>query len=321
MSVVKLYPELKDYIWGGTRLIEQFGKQTDLTKVAESWELACRGDGNCRTQNGTALWDHIQSKGKQVLGTDCEGCDGFPVLIKLIDAEKDLSVQVHPDDEYAAAHGGQGKTEMWYVIDCKPDSSIVLGFKEETTKEAFAQAIKQGTVLDIAAKVQVRKGDVFFVPPGTLHAIGKGVLVAEIQQNSNTTYRVYDYGRKGSDGKPRELHIGNALDVTRTVPQAPTPKYEAVKADGFEYTLLVRCEYFTAVRFDVQSAADIYIDERSFAHLLMLDGSGDVQGQKANKGESFFIDAASGTIRINGKCSFILTRYGCEERTDTLVKE
>ena len=321
MSVVRLYPELKDHIWGGTRLRAQFGKQTDLDKVSESWELACRSDGNCRTENGSTLWEHILNKGRQILGTDCENCKDFPILIKLIDAEDDLSVQVHPDDEYAAAHAGQGKTEMWYVIDCKPDSSIVIGFKENTDKQHFEQAIKNNTVMQIVNKVKVSRGDVFFVPPGTLHAIGKGVLVAEIQQNSNTTYRVYDYGRLGKDGKPRELHIQNALDVTKTVPWAPAPRYEAVKCGGYEYTVLVRCEFFTAVKFDVADSVSICIDQRSFAHLLMLDGSARIQDHNANKGESFFIDAASGTIRIDGRCSFILTRCGCEERTDTLVKE
>lgn len=321
MSVIKLIPELKQQIWGGTRLRRDLGKQTDLQNIAESWELACREDGSCRTENGCTLWEYIQKQNKDVLGTSCSGCREFPLLIKLIDAEKDLSVQVHPNSEYALAHAGQGKTEMWYIADCAPDSSIILGFKEQVTKQQFAQAIEQGTLLELVNRIKVKKGDAFFVPPGTLHAIGKGILIAEIQQNSNTTYRVYDYGRLGSDGKPRELHIDKALDVTLTVPPPRTQSFDAVKTDGFDYRVLVRCEYFTVVKVDVESSAYIYIDDRSFAHLMLLEGSADIGGCKGKKGDSFFIDAASGEIQISGKCSFILTRNGCEERTDTLVKE
>ncbi len=329
MSVLKLRPDFKDYIWGGTRLREEFGKQCCLERIAESWELACRKDGNCVIAQGEfagkALGDYIAARGRDVLGTDCAGSGNFPLLVKLIDARDDLSVQVHPTDEYASrVEGGLGKTEMWYVIDCTEGASLIYGFKESITKQQFAQAIRQGKVLDEVNRVTVKRGDVFFIPAGTLHAIGKGILIAEIQQSSNATYRVYDYGRTGSDGKPRELHIDKALDVTDTALTKQTEQFEAVRAGGFDYRLLARCRYFTAVKFDVDSSSELFIDERSFAHLLMLDGSAEVGSRgelKAGKGDSFFIDAASGSVRISGKCSFILTRNGCEERIEGLVKE
>lgn len=328
MSLIKLGPDFKDYIWGGTRLRDDYNKKCSLERIAESWELACRKDGCCTVQSGEykglTLGEYIERKGRGVLGTDCVGKEDFPLLVKLIDAQRELSVQVHPDDGYAFEHEGeQGKTEMWYVIDCEPDSEIIYGFKDKITKAQFAQSVKDGTLLERLNRIRVGKGDVFFVPPGTVHSIGKGILIAEIQQNSNTTYRVYDYGRVGADGRPRELHIDKASQVISTQPPARTECFDTVRGNGFEYRLLARCGYFSAVKLDVHTSAEIYNDKRSFAHLLMLEGSAELGEEKlkANKGDSFFIDAASGTVRICGECSLILTRCGCEERTDRLVKE
>ena len=326
MSVVKLDPAYKDYIWGGTRLRDDFGKQSSCERIAESWELACRQDGESRI-HGTdiTLSQYISRKGRGVLGTNCQNCREFPLLIKLIDAADDLSVQVHPNDAYARLNEGEsGKTEMWFILSCEQDSQLICGFEQDITKDEFAKAITDGTLLGKVRKVPVRKGDVFFIPPNTLHAIGKGILLAEIQQNSNTTYRVYDYGRLGKDGKPRELHIKKALDVTDTSQAAATQRFESIKGNGFEYRKLAECEYFTAVSFDVTTSAKLFIDEKSFAHMLFYSGSADITSDKtihAEKGDSLFIDAASGDITVSGKCSFILTRCGCgfSEGTDKLV--
>ena len=327
MSLIKLSPDFKDCIWGGTRLRDDYNKQCSLERIAESWELACRKDGNCTVQSGEykglMLAEYIKHKGRDVLGTDCTTLKDFPLLIKLIDAHDDLSVQVHPDDSYAHEHeSDQGKTEMWYIIDCEKNSEIIYGFKDNITKQQFAQSVKDGTLLGLVNRVSVRKGDVFFVPPGTVHSIGKGILIAEIQQNSNTTYRVYDYGRVGTDGKPRELHIDKAADVILTEPPAKADSFETISADGYEYRLLARCGYFTAVKLDVHGSAEIFTDERSFSHLLVLEGSAELGEQKfkAEKGDSFFIDAASGKTEISGECSLILTRNGFEERIDKLVE-
>ena len=328
MSVVKLDPAYKDYIWGGTRLHDEFGKRSSTERIAESWELACRSDGeSCKHGTDITLSQYISRKGKEVLGTNCQGCKAFPLLIKLIDASDDLSVQVHPDDEYALIHEGEsGKTEMWFILDCEQDSQLICGFEHDISKSEFETAVKNGTLLDKVRKVPVKKGDVFFIPPNTLHAIGKGILLAEIQQNSNTTYRVYDYGRLGNDGKPRELHIAQALEITDTSRAAPTERFETVRANGFEYRKLAECEYFTAVSFDVTKSVKLMINEKSFAHILMYSGSAEITSENtlcAKKGDSLFIDAASGEMTVSGKCSFILTRCGCgfSEGTDKLVEE
>ena len=227
MSVLKLIAPCKDYIWGGNRLREEYGKKLDSDKIAESWELSCHKDGQSVIDggefDGKTLSEFIEKKGRiAVLGTNCERFEYFPILIKLIDAKDNLSVQVHPSNEYALkVEGEYGKTEMWYIVDCNEGAELLYGFKHEISRDEFAERIKNNTLLEVANNVPVHKGDVFFIESGTLHAIGKGILIAEIQQNSNTTYRVYDYGRVGKDGKPRELHIEKALDVTERKP----PKY------------------------------------------------------------------------------------------------
>lgn len=213
MAILKLKAPCKDYIWGGNRLREEYGKELDSDKIAESWELSCHKDGQSMIVggefDGKTLSDYIEAKGKSaVLGKNCDRFEYFPVLIKLIDAKDNLSVQVHPSNDYALrVEGEYGKTEMWYIVDCDPGAELLYGFKHEISKEEFAERIANNTLLEVTNNVPVHKGDVFFIESGTLHAIGKGILIAEIQQNSNTTYRIYDYGRVGKDGKPRELHV------------------------------------------------------------------------------------------------------------------
>lgn len=206
MHPLILIPTIKDYIWGGIKLREEFGKESKLEKLAESWELSCHKDGESVIANGEykgrTLSEYLAEK-PQAKGENCKKFENFPVLIKLIDARDNLSVQVHPDNEYAQrVEGEYGKTEMWYIVDCEDNAELIYGFKEEITKDEFRYAIENNTLLEKTNSVSVKKGDVFFIKSGTLHAIGKGILIAEIQQNSNTTYRVYDYGRIGADGKP-----------------------------------------------------------------------------------------------------------------------
>ena len=226
MSILKLIAPCKDYLWGGNRLREEYGKKMNSDKIAESWELSCHKDGQSVIEggefDGKTLSEYIDAKGKRVLGTNCERFEYFPILIKLIDAKDNLSVQVHPSNEYALrVEGEYGKTEMWYIVDCNEGAELLYGFKHEIGEEEFADRIKNNTLLEVTNNVPVHKGDVFFIESGTLHAIGKGILIAEIQQNSNTTYRIYDYGRVGADGKPRQLHIDKAVEVTDRIP----PKY------------------------------------------------------------------------------------------------
>lgn len=318
MNILKLIAPCKDYLWGGNRLREEYGKKMDSDKIAESWELSCHKDGQSVIEggefDGKTLTEYIEEKGKGVLGTNCGRFEYFPILIKLIDAKDNLSVQVHPSNEYALrVEGEYGKTEMWYIVDCNEGAELLYGFKHEIGEEEFAERIKNNTLLEVTNNVPVHKGDVFFIESGTLHAIGKGILIAEIQQNSNTTYRIYDYGRVGADGKPRQLHIDKAVEVTdRIPPKYPTTAQGAPEKVGEGVkTLLRSCEYFNVNKLEIDGAMTLNADEKSFKSLLFLDGSAEIvsaDGKAAAvKGDSFFVPAGSGEFTITGKCEVILS--------------
>ena len=318
MYPIKLKPAFKDYLWGGTRLRDDFGKDCDFDKIAESWELSCHKDGNSVVADGEfaglTLAQYIEKEGKSVLGTNCEKFENFPILIKLIDAKDNLSVQVHPNNEYAQrVEGEYGKTEMWYVVDCDEGASLLYGFKHNITKEEFRERIENNTLLEVTNSVPVKKGDVFFIEAGTLHAIGKGILIAEIQQNSNTTYRIYDYGRVGKDGKPRELHVEKAKEVTNLVPpKYPTTAQGAPTAiEGGKETLLRSCEYFNVNKLELDGTTKLTAGEGSFNSLLVLDGAFEIaagsEKASAKKGDSLFITAGTGEYTVTGKGTIILT--------------
>lgn len=299
--IFKLTAPVKNYIWGGTKLRDKFGKVSCEERLAESWELSCHHDGLSMIENSNTVLAEYLAKYPENMGENCKKFDYFPILIKLIDAKENLSIQVHPDNKYALEHEGeQGKTEMWYIIDCEPDSSIIYGFKEKITKKEFRQAIEDNTLLDKVNIVPVKKGDVFMIKAGTLHAIGKGILLAEVQQNSNTTYRVYDYGR------PRELHIDKALDVTKRTP-LPTP------IQNHDKNMLARCRYFRVYKEDIDIQSKYHKNKKSFTHVLIIEGEGKIYSENVfnynynlKKGDSFFITAGSRWY-ITGKCSIIYT--------------
>ncbi len=319
MYPMKLIAPLKDYLWGGTRLRDEYGKETQMAKVAESWELACHRDGMSVIANGAAagqpLADWIAAEGVGVLGTKAARFPYFPLLIKLIDAHDNLSVQVHPNDDYALrVEGEYGKTEMWYVMDAAPGAELLYGFQHEITKAEFRRRIEDNTLLDVVRHVPVQKGDVFFIPAGTLHAIGKGILICEIQQNSNTTYRVYDYGRIGTDGKQRELHIEKALDVTCL---APAAQYTAVGTEasictGAKSRLLAACDYFTVYHLVIDGACVLPVGDDSFQCLTLLSGNltlrTDTEALSLQKGESVFLPAGMGACRLTGTAELILSK-------------
>ena len=307
---------IKDYIWGGTKLRTIFGKESDTERLAESWELSCHPDGECFISggdfDGMKLSDFLNEHPEAVSSSFKSG-DSFPVLVKLIDAEKDLSVQVHPDNDYARKYeNDNGKTEMWYVISADPGAELIYGFKEQLTKEEFRKAIEDNTLMDKVNRVPVRQGDVFFIKPGTLHAIGKGILIAEIQQSSNVTYRVYDYGRLGADGKPRPLHIEKALEVTNTSPAEPKSPVYGMELDGVVTQLLADCEYFNVNRHRIIKELELFADKSSFAHVLVIGGSGgeliaDNFTLPLTMGSSVFVPAGTGAFAINGNCDIIVT--------------
>ena len=317
MYPLLLKPPIKDYLWGGTKLKTDFGFETEKDIAAEAWMLSAHKDGMNIILNGKykgkTLNEVLEIWGKSALGKRAEKFPYFSILIKLIDAKQKLSVQVHPDDEYALANEGEfGKTEMWYVVGCEEGTELVYGFRENIPKEEFEKRIKDNTLTDVCNSVPVHKGDVFFIDAGTLHAIGEGILIAEVQQNSNTTYRVYDYGRLGADGKPRELHIEKALDVTKCeIPQIPYGNVGKVTTDGKNSIReLAACDKFTAKLLNIEEPMSISSTE-SFISLIVLNGNANIKWNddviKAKKGDSIFIPAGL-EIKLYGKAELL---YSC----------
>ncbi len=312
LDPVKLSPAFKDYLWGGVRLKSEFNKQCDFERVAESWELSAHKDGQSivtgGAYNGLSMSEYIGSLGKDALGQRCGKYDYFPLLIKLIDAKGDLSVQVHPSDEYALAHEGEyGKTEMWYILDCDEGASLYYGFSRDVSRDEYAAAIEEGRLTELLNKVSVKQGDVFFIPAGTVHAIGAGILICEIQQNSNTTYRVYDYNRRDKDGNLRPLHIEKALEVSCLTKSPALP----ATPEGAD-VLLAECGYFEVRRLRFDGEGQISVDDGSFVSLMVTEGSGTLLYEGGilvfSKGDSLFIPAQNTTCRVMGNCEMILSR-------------
>lgn len=301
----------KDYIWGGNKLKEKYGKETDINPVAESWELSCHKDGmsviDGGEYDGVSLKDYLNEHPEALGENNTTG--ELPILIKLIDAEDNLSVQVHPNDELAKKwEGDNGKTEMWYVIDTEPNAEIVYGVKNDCTEDDLKNAIKSGNLEKLLNSVKSNKGDVFFVKSGTIHAIGKGNLIAEIQQNSNVTYRLYDYNRIGKDGKPRELHIdkGVASSNTKVIKRdAPTEN-----ADGTR--TLATCEYFTVKEIKLNNDKYCLCADKASYHALTVT-EGDILFRNdeceitLKCGRTVFIPANCGEYTISGTGCVLLT--------------
>ncbi len=301
MKNIKLIPACKDNIWGGTKLKEKYGKKSDSEIIAETWELSYHKDGKTVVESGETLENIITS---EELGKNCADFPFFPVLIKLIDAKQDLSVQVHPSDSYALKEENSfGKTEMWYIVEADEGSGIYLGFNRDVTKKEYEDAIKNNTLIELLNFFEVKAGDCFFIPSGTIHAIGAGCLICEIQQNSNLTYRVYDYGRKDKNGNTRELHIDKALKVTSL------KKYEYDKFDSKNESIigLGYSKYFTAKKISVDGCLDISLDENSFRAFTCVYGSGYIDSQAINIGDTRFISATNNNIQIKGRLELIMT--------------
>lgn len=309
-KILKLVPVFKDYIWGGEKLKSDFNKKADFDKIAESWELCCHKNGTNLIEGENVLLSEYIDRNPDVLGTNAEKFSDFPVLIKLIDAKDNLSVQVHPSDEYALKFESSfGKTEMWYVVDASQDSYLYYGFNREITKDEFKDRIENNTLLEVLNKVQIKKGDSFFIESGTIHAICKDTLIAEIQQNSDITYRVYDYGRVGKDGKPRDLHISKAMDVACLKLPNNNKLFEAEEMQGYKYHILSECKYFKTYKYDITERCELLADNTSFHSVLCLAGNAIVNGNVSlKKGDSIFIPAGFGRYLLEGKCEIINTK-------------
>lgn len=314
---LKFKPVYKDYIWGG-RNLEKLGKVLPEGKVAESWELSCHPDGVSIVENGefegTSLGDLISEYGAKILGSSLPDkfLEKFPLLIKFIDANDRLSVQVHPEDEYAKLHenGELGKNEMWYIIDAKPGAKLIYGVVPGTTRESFAQAVKEGRIESCLNYIEVKPGDTLNIPAGLVHAIGEGIMLAEVQQNSNTTYRVYDYDRRDKNGSSRPLHIDKALEVINFNTSGEASKAEGLKVDlgdGCSKTYKIANEYFSVELYEADGSIPENADGSRFYIYIFTEGSCELiyggHTLTAKAGETVLIPAALGPYTLKGKFS------------------
>lgn len=318
-----LRPSGKNYLWGGTRLNDEFAKGLDMNPLAETWECSTNSDCPSYAANGIfegLSLDEILYLHPEYKGTKHPKDEKFPVLIKFIDARDNLSVQVHPGDAYAYQNEDMklGKSEMWYVLDAKKDTTLYYGFAHDTDKTLVKSAIDDGTLVNHLRRVKVNKDDIFFIEPGTVHAIGTGALVAEIQENSDITYRLYDYNRKDKAGNKRKLSVGKALDVlnynSSDIPRQPLRllKY----SQGVASELLCRCKYFEVYRMIVNTERRQLVryqaDESGFRVLLCVNGCGTVSFAHESfsfyKGDCIFVPAASEALTIHGQAQFLDVR-------------
>ena len=313
---LKMRPCYKEYLWGGERLKREFNKWDAPAVTAESWELACHLDGMSTVVEGSyggmtmAQLGELDRAG--FWGSACKG-DRFPILVKLIDAHRDLSVQVHTSDDKARA-GEHGKAEMWYVVEAEPQACIYLGFSRRITKEEFLRRAHDGTILELLNRVPVSRGDVFYILPGTIHAVGAGLVMAEVQQNSNTTFRIYDYKRTDKNGRARALHVERAAEAVNFEPIVPKEcrANSVATFPGFTMAEMFSCKYFRAYRLDVSGRVRLKCDGKSFQHLLCVEGGGaiiaDSNSYPFRRGESYFLPAALGEYEVEGQCRLLLSR-------------
>ena len=299
-KIYKLTPALKDNIWGGNKL-RGYGKESEKDRIAESWELSFTQGGEAKISDGREMSEAFP---RSAWGTLADKFHAFPVLTKFIDAKEKLSVQVHPSDSYALEHEGQfGKTEMWYVVEADEGAGLYMGLERKCDTDEFAKAVADGTVEKLLSFKQVKKGDVYFIPSGTIHAIGEGVVIFEIQQNSTLTYRLYDYMRRDKEGNLRELHVDKAMKVSLLEP------YSEAIFDKNDESLIGTCEYFETRKYTLNFTKMAFnVEEDSFLSITCVSGEGTVNGEKMLLGDTFFSPAGSGEITVEGNTEIIAVR-------------
>ena len=301
-QILKLKPVLKDYIWGGHKLETLYGRNNGGQPVSESWEVSVHPDGLTTYEGGTFA-DYVAA---HPYALDKEG-SSFPILIKYIDAAQNLSVQVHPTDDYARlVEGDNGKTEMWYVVQADEGAGIYCGFKEDITKSEFMRALKEGTVERLLNFISVKAGDCYLIPAGTVHAICAGCVIFEVQQSSNVTYRVYDYGRRDTNGKQRPLHIDKALDVICFQKfKDKTHGAGYVNIGRSKVRKLTACPYFSCRELKLD---DVYeeMNMNSFTCINIISGAGQIDGRKFRSGDCYFVPRTI-KFRLSGTATVILT--------------
>lgn len=318
MKIIKCLPVFKDYLWGGEQMKNFYPNMNTPTPLAESWLLSANKDGEsvvCGGEyDGTLFGEYLNDIGKDALGKNATKFDFFPVLIKFIDAKLPLSIQVHPDDAYAMEHEkSYGKTEMWYIVDAAEDAFIYYGLSQDLSKQEFESSIKNNSLTNYLNKIPVKNGDCFFIPSGTIHAIGAGTLIAEVQQNSNITYRVYDYGRKDKDGNTRELHIDKAVDVTTLTKLNMISQSLSNTEPDVEDNIqpLASCDYFNVERIIVDGHIELSVTDDSFQNLICVDGEATIKCENQtlsfSKGESIFIPAQDIKYELIGQAVLLKT--------------
>lgn len=300
-----LNPVMKETIWGGRKLKDIYGYDIPSDRTGECWAISAHPGGDGTIRGGrfdgrtlSSLWhDH-----PELFGSRSE--PQFPLLVKIIDAREDLSIQVHPDDVYAGKHenGALGKMECWYILDCEPGATIIVGTRAKDPGEV-EQMIEEGRFGDLIREIPIRKGDFFQIEPGCLHAIKGGTLILETQQSSDITYRVYDYGRL-TDGKPRELHIRQSIEVIRAPFTEVAIKACPTALTGAEKTHYVSCPYYQVDRYDIEGLFETDFDV-DFMNVSVLDGSGTINGTAIKKGDHFIIPHGYGVCRFEGSFELI----------------
>ncbi len=303
-EIIFLNPIFKETIWGGDKL-KRFGYDIPSDKTGECWGISAHKNGDCTVRGGSfdgmhlsELWDTH----RELFG-NCEG-DRFPLLIKIIDARDDLSIQVHPDDRYASRNenGSLGKTECWYILDCPEDAAIIIGHNAANKKEVN-DMIMNKRWREFVREIPVHKGDFFQIEPGCVHAIKGGTMLLETQQSSDITYRVYDYDRL-SDGKPRELHIEKSIDVI-TAPFEEN-SYDVTISFGLNYTSekLIECPYYSVEKFKINGRAQIAQQYR-FMNISVIDGQGTIDNTPIKKGDNFILPGGYGIAEFDGSMQLI----------------
>ena len=308
---LKMRPVSKDYLWGGENLHRLYGKEPEF--MAESWEASVNAAGKSIIDNGVLKGKTIDEAaeilGKSLLGDEEE----FSLLFKLIDAHDRLSVQVHPDDKYAFKYenGSKGKTELWYVIHAEEGAKLIYGFKDDIKKSEFEAAIQNGTVEELLNSVEVSAGDAFFIPAGTIHGIGKGIIVAEIQENSDITYRVYDYNRRDKNGNTRPLHTEKALEVTSLKSSAGLEKSEGREfwVGSNKVREIINCDYFKVSVIDVKEEMTAQTD--GYCRIVFfVSGEGTIEGEAFKAGDTYLLPAGIKKYTIKGACRVFITGKG-----------
>jgi len=306
---LKMKPIYKEILWGGQSLASLYERKLPFEKTAESWEASAHRNGCSTVEAGALSGENLVQLAKEYkedfLGSLCDVQEGFPLLLKLIDACDFLSVQVHPDDELAKLDNDKGKTEMWIVLCAKENAGLYMGFNRDITKEEYKKRISDNTLKEVLNFVPAKAGDVFYIAAGTVHAIGAGLVIAEIQQNSDTTYRVYDWGRVGKDNKPRELHIDKALEASTLEKYSPKAQIACIMSASTKISYYPCCKYFGAVKQEIAEEYNDYTNKKSFHILFCSEGEGEIKADgnshSIKAGETYIIPACVERYQIKGK--------------------